>query len=84
MTSDDFQVEVNAAQELNQAESGLDSSLNRNSPFMDPSGGEATSEAGRPLEATPVSHPGFSFVFLLTRSYEWRQCCANGTGEFGE
>ena len=34
MTLDDFQVEVNAGRELNQAKSGLDSSLNRNSQLM--------------------------------------------------
>ena len=70
MTSDDFQVAANTGKELNQAESGLDSSLNRNSQFVDPSSGEATSEASRPLEATHVSHPCFSFVFLLMSSNE--------------
>lgn len=84
MTSDDFQVEMNAERELNQAESGLDSSLNRNSQIMDPSGGEASGRVNRPLEATPLSHPGFSFGFLLMSSYERRQCNTNGTGEFGE
>ena len=70
MTSDDFQVEVNAGKELNQEESGLDSSLNRNSQFVDPSNGEATNAASRLLEATHVPHPCYSFVFLLMSSNE--------------
>lgn len=84
MTSDDFQVEVNAGRELNQAESGLDSSLNRNSRLMDPSGGEASSEVSRPLETTLLSHSGFSFTFLFMSSYKRKQCCTNGISEFGE
>ena len=84
MTSDDFQMGVNAGRELNHAESGLDSSLNRNSQFTDSSGGEANGEASRSLEVTHLSHPCFSLIFLLMSSCKWRQCCANGTGEFGE
>ena len=64
MTLDDFQVEVNAGRELNQAESGLDSSLNRNSQLMDPSGGEASSEVSRPLETTLLPILVFHLLFF--------------------